>query len=75
MTKERDERGWMKSIACGGMCSETVRSDTMIYYACDKCGFRTSRYLDGRPIPAWDGILRDGSSYEDAAPSEHDWRL
>lgn len=52
-----------------------VGPDEIVSYICDRCGHRTSRYGSGKPLPAWDGILRDGSNYYDAAPDENDWRL
>lgn len=75
MGEPRTERGWLTSYACGGTCQPTGTSDSLAYYRCDRCGHSTARNLDGTPTQAWDGMLRDGSSYADAAPDEHDWRL
>lgn len=75
MGEPRTERGWLTSYACGGTCHLTSIGDTLGYYRCDRCTHGTSRRLDGRPEQAWDGMLRDGSSYFDEAPDEHDWRL
>lgn len=76
MGEPRTQQGWLTSYPCGGTCIKVnTAGDVLVYYTCDRCGHSTSRTLDGSPLPAWDGMLRDGSRYEDAAPGEHDWRL
>lgn len=75
MVDEKDERGWRKSVACGGTCAVESRTDTMVYYKCQSCGFRTARRSDGSPLQAWDGLLKDGTPYEGSCVDESDWRL
>lgn len=62
-------------VACGGTCHIVIVDCELVHYRCDICGFRQARYRDGRPLPAWDGLLRDGSSYADSAVDEHHWSL
>lgn len=61
--------------ACGGTCTRLRERDGIVYYTCNRCGHGTARYVDGRSLPAWDGILRDGTPYVGSGVDEHDWRL
>jgi hypothetical protein len=69
------------SVACSGTCAMVSvtpgeRGGMIVRYRCDRCGHTTSRYADGSPLlPAWDGMLRDGTPYAESGADENDWRL
>lgn len=75
MGEPRTERGWLTSYPCGGTCVVVSRTDTMVHYKCQSCGFHTARRSDGSPLRAWDGLLKDGTPYEGSGVDEHDWRI
>jgi hypothetical protein len=64
-----------RSRACGGSCDQEIVANGLVHYRCPRCGHRTARHLDGTPLRAWDGLLRDGTPYAGSSVTEHDWRL
>jgi hypothetical protein len=75
MGEPRTEHGWLTSYPCGGTCRIVETMETLVYYECERCGHGTARRSDGSPLPGWDGLLRDGTPYEDSAVDEHSWLL
>lgn len=67
--------GTKDTVACGGTCQFVKSVEGINYFRCDRCLHVTSRYTDGKPLPAWDGILRDGTPYEGSCVDEHHWTL